>query len=95
VCTHIHVCICADYGHKRGDDSKEIKPIFNKEKKVCGSSLSLQPHKSRLSTKDGTKKGGAMLLRVLEASPSWYNNTINPLAPELFFLILARPVYKM
>ena len=65
---HVHICMCAGYGHKRGDDSKDIKPIFNKEKKVCGSSLSLQPHKIRLSTKDATMKGGAMLLRVLDRS---------------------------
>jgi hypothetical protein len=43
--------MCADYGHKRGDDSKDIKLIFNKEKEVCGSSFSLQSYKIRLSTK--------------------------------------------
>jgi len=69
--------MCAGYGHKRGDDSKEIKPIFNKQKKVCGSLLSLQPQKIRLNTKDVTMKGGAMLLRELDRSPSKYNNTIN------------------
>jgi len=69
--------MCACYGHKKGDDSKEIKPIFNKQKKVCTSLLSLQPHKIRLSTKDATGKGGAMLLRVLDRSPSKCNNTIN------------------
>jgi hypothetical protein len=49
----------------RGDDSKDIKPILNKEEKVCGNSLSLQPHKIRLSTKDAIMKGGVMLLRSI------------------------------
>jgi hypothetical protein len=56
----------ASYGRKRGDDSKDIKLIFKKEKKVCGSSLSLQPLNIRLRTKDATKNDGVILLRVLE-----------------------------
>jgi hypothetical protein len=60
--------VCAGYGHKRGDDSKDVKLIFKKEKKVYGSSLSLQPDKMRLCTKEATTKGGAMLLRVLDRS---------------------------
>jgi hypothetical protein len=35
-----------------GGDSKDINLIFNREKEVCGSSLSLQPYKIRLNNKE-------------------------------------------
>ena len=66
VCECVHISMYAGNGCKRSDDSKDIKLIFNKERKVCGSSLSLQAHKIRPSTKYATMKGGARLLRVLD-----------------------------
>jgi hypothetical protein len=46
-----------------------------------------------LVIRHANRMGRIMLYRHLW--PVWLHHIVNPLAPELFFLILAHPVYKM
>ena len=45
-----------------------------------------------LTLQDGGSHSGVQDTRLLGCYAAW---TVNPLAPELFFLIIAHPVYKM